>query len=70
MYMQRCGRCTIVVGYQLDKSQFMSEKEEGRKEDVLFVLPGGLMTTEEMKAGKDMNAFVGFQGVGAVVGGR
>ncbi|QDS72632.1 hypothetical protein FKW77_002313 [Venturia effusa] len=69
MYMQRCGRCTTVVGYQLDKSQFPGEKEEGRKEDVLFVLPGGLMTSEEMEAGKDMNAVVGFQGVGTVAGG-
>lgn len=54
----------------MDKSQFPSEKEEGRKEDVLFVLPGGLMTSEEMEAGKDMNPVVGFQGVGAVAGGR
>lgn len=59
-----------MVGYQLDKSQFPSEKEEGRKEDLFFALPGGLMTSEEMELGKDMNAFVGFQGVSALVGGR
>ncbi|KAE9981910.1 hypothetical protein EG328_011366 [Venturia inaequalis] len=70
MYMQRCGRCATVVGYQLDKSQFPRENEEGRKEDVFFVLPGGLMTSEEMEAGKDMNAVVGFQGVGSTVGSR
>lgn len=68
--MQRCRRCTTVVGYQLDKSQFPIEKEEGRKEDLFFALPGGLMTSEEMEVGKDMNAVVGFQGVGAAVGGR
>lgn len=59
-----------MVGYQLDKSQFPRENEEGRKEDVFFVLPGGLMTSEEMEAGKDMNAVVGFQGVGSTVGSR
>ncbi|TLD39666.1 Saccharopine dehydrogenase [Venturia nashicola] len=70
MYMQRCGRCTTIVGYQLDKSQFPSEKEDGKKEYVVFVLPGGLLTSEEMEAAKDMSAGVGFHGVGATVGGR
>jgi hypothetical protein len=70
MYMQRCGRCTTVVGYQLDKSQYLEEKDEGRKEDVVYILPGGLMTTEEMASGKDMNAHVGFQGVSAMASGR
>lgn len=70
MYMQRCGRCTTVVGYQLDKSQYPNEKEDGRKEDVVYVLPGGVMRTDEMAAGKDMNAHVGFQGVSAMASGR
>jgi hypothetical protein len=70
MYMQRCGRCTTVMGYQLDKSQYPGEKEEGRKEDVVYILPGGLLTTEEMVSGKDMNAHVGFQGVNAMASGR
>ena len=68
--MQRCGRCATTVGYQLDKSQFPGEKEDGRKEDVVYILPGGLMTTDEMASGKDMNAQIGFQGVSAMASGR
>jgi hypothetical protein len=70
MYMQRCGRCTTVVGYQLDKSQYPGEKNEGRKDDVVYLLPGGLVTTDEMASGKDMNAHVGFQGVSTMASGR
>jgi hypothetical protein len=53
-YLQRCGRCNLTVGYQLDKSQFEGVEEQGRREDVVYLLPGGLMTTKEMAAGKDM----------------
>lgn len=70
MYMQRCGRCTSVVGYQLDKSQYLGEKNEGRKDDVVYILPGGLVTTDEMASGKDMNAHVSFQGVSTMASGR
>lgn len=42
------------MGYQLDKSQFEGVEEQGRREDVVYLLPGGLMTTKEMAAGKDM----------------
>jgi hypothetical protein len=70
MYMQRCGRCSTVVGYQLDKSQYPGEQDEGRKEDVVYMLPGGLLTTDEMASGTDMNAHVGFQGVSAMASGR
>lgn len=48
-----CRRCELQVGYWLDKSQF-EEKEQGIRSDVIYVLPGGLMSTEEMKEGKDM----------------
>lgn len=59
-YLQRCGRCKLVVGYHLDKSQYEdAEKEDGRREDVVYLLPGGLMTTEEMRAGKNMEKEVG-----------
>lgn len=54
-YAVRCDRCGLTAGYRLDKSQFIgSENETGPNEDVLYVLQGGLMTTEEMRGGKDM----------------
>jgi len=56
-YMHRCERCDTVVGYQLDKSQWEETKGgSGRREDVLYVLRGGLMETVEMENGKDMRA--------------
>lgn len=50
-YLQRCGRCDLVVGYQLDWQQFSVERE-GRREDYVFLLPGGLVRTSEMVANK------------------
>ncbi|KAK3701882.1 hypothetical protein LTR37_015193 [Vermiconidia calcicola] len=52
-YGARCRRCDLPIGYWLDKSQF-EEKENGMRTDVLYLLPGSLMSTEDMKAGKDM----------------
>ncbi|KAJ9635846.1 hypothetical protein H2201_000158 [Coniosporium apollinis] len=60
-YLQRCGRCRLVVGYQLDQAQFADaaiatvgmESGLGRREDVVYLLPGGLLTTEEMVTGKN-----------------
>jgi hypothetical protein len=54
-YLQRCGRCSLVVGYQLDWQQFSVEKS-GRREDYVFLLPGGFMTTSEMIMGKQKAA--------------
>jgi hypothetical protein len=51
-YLQRCGRCNLVVGYQLDWQQFEGEARSGRREDVVFLLPDGFMTTSEMIMGK------------------
>ena len=39
----RCHRCKLVIGYKLDG--------EGIDTDVAFILPGGLVTTEDMKKG-------------------
>lgn len=47
----RCERCNVVVGYQLSDEQF-SETEDVKAEDVVYILPGGLVSTEDMKAGK------------------
>ena len=52
-YGMQCRRCDLQIGYWLDKSQF-DEKENGIRSDVMYLLPGSLMSTEEMKAGKNM----------------
>ncbi|PSN69452.1 hypothetical protein BS50DRAFT_457866, partial [Corynespora cassiicola Philippines] len=49
-YLQRCGRCSLAVGYQLDWQQFGGERS-GRREDVIFLIPGGFVTTSEMIMG-------------------
>ena len=46
-YLQRCGRCSLAVGYQLDWAQFGGDRT-GRRDDVVFLIPGGFMTTSEM----------------------
>jgi hypothetical protein len=46
-YLQRCGRCNLAVGYQLDWEQFPGDRT-GRRDDVVFLIPGGFMTTSEM----------------------
>lgn len=54
-YAVNCARCGLLFAYQLDLCQFEETKSEnGRRKDVLFVIPGGLMTTEEMVGGKKM----------------
>jgi hypothetical protein len=59
-YLQRCGRCNLVVGYQLDWQQFSTEQQDqprtGRRDDVVFLLPGGFITTSEMIMGKTPGA--------------
>jgi hypothetical protein len=48
-YTQRCARCNLAVGYQLDWAQFGGPAERtGRRDDVVFLLPGGFITTSEM----------------------
>lgn len=63
-YLQRCGRCNLVVGYQLDWQQFAVDRS-GRREDYVFLLPGGLIKTADMIMNKSAPA----AGVGAGGGG-
>jgi hypothetical protein len=63
-YQQRCGRCKVIVGYQLTKPQYDAGSQNGRREDVVYLLPGGLMTTSDMVEGKAMDADIEFDGVG------
>ena len=52
-WLQRCGRCRLVVGYQLDWGQYSAlEGKEGRRDDVVYLLDEGLVSTGEMKDGK------------------
>lgn len=66
-YLQHCSRCNLVFGYHLDWSQFSSSSLEsngaaaaaltdnnrrvGRRDDIVFLLPGGLLSTDEMVQG-------------------
>jgi hypothetical protein len=64
----RCGRCKLVVGYKLDEAQFRPAEGgtsgagvgEGGEEtvngmdevQVVYLLPGGLVSSEDLKNGK------------------
>lgn len=53
----RCRRCGLMTGYQLDKAQYEETKAHpGRRDDVVYLLPGGLQTTAEMSMGRDIQA--------------
>ncbi|KAG9525115.1 hypothetical protein KCV07_g1350, partial [Aureobasidium melanogenum] len=65
-YFHKCGRCELSIGYSLDKSQFEdTNTSSGPREDVMFLIPGGLMSTENMKSGKDMDVEIAKVGVKA-----
>jgi hypothetical protein len=48
-YEQRCPRCKLPVGYQLDATQYDQSNSPGSKDDVIYILPGSVVTTQEMK---------------------
>ncbi|CAI6335589.1 unnamed protein product [Periconia digitata] len=58
-YLQRCGRCALVVGYQLDWQQFGSGERHGRRDDIVYLLPGGFVTTSDMIMGGKAAASAG-----------
>ncbi|KAG9834207.1 hypothetical protein KCU98_g9940, partial [Aureobasidium melanogenum] len=65
-YFHKCGRCELSIGYSLDKSQFEDTKtSSGPREDVVFLISGGLMSTEDMKSGKDTDVEIAKVGVKA-----
>lgn len=49
----RCKRCFVVVGYKLDEAQFGGE--DHKAEQLVYILPGSLMSTEDMKEGKTLS---------------
>lgn len=55
-YFAKCARCSLITGYHLDKGQFEKTKgQAGCAGELIYLLPGGLMSTEEMVAGKKMD---------------
>lgn len=46
----RCQRCKLVIAYRLDEAQF--KNGSAHAQDVVYVLPGALMSTEDMMEGK------------------
>ena len=58
-YHVSCSRCELKIGYKLDKSQF-GDAEGGVQAGVLYLFPGGVMSTEEMEEGKDMETEADF----------
>lgn len=51
-YPASCSRCGLMLGYQLDLSQWEATKDgKGRRSDVVYVIPGGLLSTEDVSSG-------------------
>lgn len=50
----QCSRCNTTIGYHLDIAQTSKQlgTQEGPMEDVLYVLPGSIVTTASMVAGQ------------------
>lgn len=46
----RCQRCNLVLGYHLDQSHFEDGEQEANS--VAYILPGGLLPTEDLTDGK------------------
>ena len=44
----RCDRCGSTIGYQLDASHFPAQSSLA--DQIVFILPGGLLSTTEMLA--------------------
>lgn len=52
-YLAKCSRCDATVGYRLDKTQYDSTTTiSGAREDLLYILPNALVSTDEMLARK------------------
>ncbi|PVH69304.1 hypothetical protein DL98DRAFT_177082 [Cadophora sp. DSE1049] len=81
--LYRCSRCNLVVGYELqntsigttdtnmdiDSRKGKSKADESYDEKIIYILPGGVMSTEVLASGRKIGEEdVGF--VGAGTGGR
>lgn len=50
--LRRCKRCDLVIGYELDETHF--DGSEVRADDVVYILPGSLQSTQNMKTEKPL----------------
>lgn len=46
----KCTKCKLIVGYKLDQTHYPDSSIDA--ENIAYLLPGGLMSTEDMQAGK------------------
>jgi hypothetical protein len=72
----RCGRCRLVVGYELEGANAVSsagetavssagETSADEKMRIVYILPGGMMSTEAMNAGRKVEeGMVRLEGAG------
>lgn len=60
----RCTRCQVVVGYKLAESHF---EDAAMAEEVVYILPGGLVDTGDMILGKGPEGTSWEEGTTAVV---
>lgn len=65
-YSHKCARCDLTLAYSLDKSLYEDTKSlTGAREDVVYLLPGGLLDTDDMVKAKDMESEITKFGVKA-----
>ncbi|EXJ93906.1 hypothetical protein A1O1_02299 [Capronia coronata CBS 617.96] len=48
----RCGRCRLVIGYNLDDAHFENAGQITGQERPVYLLPGGMLATADMVSGK------------------
>lgn len=65
-YLYRCGRCRLVVAYELDEIHYSTaqtadamdvDTKDGTaaaRAKTLYILPGGVMSTDAMASGKNI----------------
>lgn len=47
----RCERCSLTIGYKINR-EMATEEQRHLDEDITYILPGSLVSTEAVKAGK------------------
>jgi hypothetical protein len=58
----RCGRCRVVVAYQLDDVHYAGETGKKRKGRWLFVMPGAVVRSEELGTAEGRAEIGGLEG--------
>jgi hypothetical protein len=53
-HLWRCDRCKTAIGYELEDDQYSKGSVKPDNPKVLYILPGWLLTTEEMSKGRKM----------------